>query len=145
MRYILALLLALMAFPLEAKTLLSKTFYVAGVCDGRDYVPKEQMWTPWEPFPIKIVGIQFLIRATAKVGPQSYAFSGNSFSPDIMAWASFQPNGSLAGDVFYPTDLGFPLPAKAVGGNHHIDLHVYCTPAGIRWQAFYTVFYVTAD
>lgn len=117
----------------EGSTLCSRTFYASGNCDGQDQLAalkideiETKLVGPWEPVPITIVGVHLKLIS----GEVTYAFAGNSSTPDIMRWLDER-------DTYYPQGTGFAFPA--FGSKAHIDFHYNCLKGS--FQAFYTVYY----
>lgn len=122
----------------------SKTFYGSGVCSGLDKLPILQ--EPWETRPIRVTGVAITVDITgrprwherlrgAKV--KSFAFAGNSASPDVMAVMS----GTGSTQVHFPGGRYFTFPGKTGKDDPHVDLHVQCLPIGARFESMLTIFY----
>ena len=132
------------ASPCGSFPFCSKTFHGSGKCTGNEVLarlkdsngwPDSEFVRPWEPYAIKIVGVQLVMFE----GTPQYMLAGNSYVPDIMAKGG--PKDTRVSD-FYPNGYGFLFPAaKPNGKQPHIDLHVSCLGGG-SFQVYYTVYYV---
>lgn len=103
---------------------------------------------PWEPTPIKIVGVELVVT----YGRPTWAFAGNAWQADVMAALGDQPRIMQ----WFPPGLSFEMPTAGTAGATHIDLHVACDAwpwwnhrrwwNKRRWVHFYyTVFYTISD
>jgi hypothetical protein len=128
----------------SAFTFCSMVFHAQTVCNGMDQVaaisgnhcPAGQscqlcptgkdcpLIQPWEPTPIKIVGVEIAV----SWGSISYAFAGNNYQPDPMA---FMGAGQTHRQQWFPQGLSFAMPAAGTptAASPHIDLHVSCPKA----------------
>lgn len=98
---------------------------------------------PWEPTPIKIVGVELVVTS----GQLAWAFAGNNHVPDVMV--------AMGGEQtrvqqWYPIGFAFVMPSAGTPGQHHIDLHVACKQRRgwlkVKWiSMYYTVYYTMAD
>jgi hypothetical protein len=99
---------------------------------------------PWEPVPIRIVGVELLLVA----GSPTWAFVGNATVPDVMAKMGASETRVMQ---WFPNGLAFSMPAAPAKG--HIDLHVAYDCGFLKWRkrfwkrAHYllTIYYTTAD
>ena len=115
---------------------------------------------PWERVPINIIGAEIVFLPSGPVTANTYAFAGNSASPDILTWAIPGPTGAAHGQVCFPSGTEMPFPAAAAdappnkaGQNNfalpHLDVHlsgklepfVDETPDPGSYQTYLTVMY----
>ena len=128
-------------------TFCSKVFHAQAICDDKDrlasisdnHCPVGQtclfcpsgkdcpLIQPWEPVPIKIVGVEIAV----SWGSISYAFAGNNYQPDPMA---FMGAGQTHRQQWFPQGLSFEMPAAGTptAASPHIDLHVSCRKASAK-------------
>jgi len=94
---------------------------------------------PWEPMPIKIVGVELAVLH----GTLLWAFAGNNHVPDVMVTMG---TGQTRVQQWFPVGLTFSLPPKGITGGH-IDFHVACEKGWFgrrRWvHLYYTIYYTT--
>lgn len=116
---------------------------------GADALPI--LVNPWKPVSINIQCVQIVL-LTAAPPPQTYAFAGNSFSPDVLVWTVPYSGGSGDGKMCYPAGSAMPFPAAAPGApankpgqNNfalpHLDVHVYGAASSVGYQAYLEVWY----
>jgi hypothetical protein len=148
-------------FAIGQTTLYSATFYGDGsgelvneTCkfvpvdcnvglSGADALPI--LVNPWEPVSINIHCVELVFLPGPFVSRNTYLFVGNSYSPDIMLWATAQMGGRSAN--CFPASTSFPFPAAAAGapankpGQNdfrlpHLDVHVqgYFYPNYFFWR-----------
>lgn len=122
----------------------SKTFYGGGKCTGLDQLPILE--EPWETRPIRITGVAINVDITDRprwyerlrgATVKSFAFAGNSSSPDVMAIMS----GTGSTNVHFPAGQYFTFPGKTGKEDPHVDLHVQCSPVGTNFGSLLTIFY----
>lgn len=124
------------------RLLCTKTFYGTGTCNSSDQLatltdstgwPNSTLVPPWEPSSISIVG-----GAIVDLGGNvnSYAFGGNSYTPDVMLW--YSPRGGTS-PYFFPAGTSMQFPASGGSSPPHLDLHVSCSSG--TFAMFYTIYY----
>ena len=172
---VLALLIAVSPAALAEETLYSMTFYgdgsgkyVSDTCklvphdcnvslNGEDALPI--LVNPWEPVSINIRCVELVFLPSLAVARNAFLFVGNSYSPDVMLWATADSGGHARN--CFPAGSSFPFPAAAAGaaanrlGQNdfalpHLDVHLRGTvfPSLLFWKvlsylrpfAFYEVY-----
>lgn len=147
--------------PAVAEQFQSKTFKAAMACEAESglasiegnhcpvgetcpYCPTGRdcpLIEPWEPTPIRIVGVELLLIA----GEPTWAFAGNAAVPDVMMMMG---HGQTRVQQWFPSGLSFTMPATGKKGTTHIDLHVAYDCGVFNWRKlwrrahfFYTIYY----
>lgn len=131
----------------------SKDFYFSVTCNSGDALatwagpyavaagnpPTERAGIrPWETKSISIVG--WTIAFKQAVPGFQFAFVGNNYNPDPMAWAA-RGDISFSTTVFYPPGFSFQFPSSAdARPKDYFDLHIGCTDG--TDNGFVTVYYV---
>lgn len=122
----------------DGRVFCEQHFYVQNSCEAQDQLAVVE--TPWEQKQISIRGVT--IAFIAQGITSGYAFAGNSFNHDIMAW--LDPAHERVVRQWFPDGLSFQFPGieeETPSMRSRVDLHVQCEPVGSGYSGWLIIYY----